>query len=75
MKFSLNTSPNRFMQDESIQYDTNESIQNKSESIHCVADESIQYRTESILHGYDKSIHTEMNRFNQSDSIFSWQTT
>ena len=51
MKFSLNTSLNRFMQDESIQCDTNESIQNKFESIHRVADESIQYGTESILHG------------------------
>ena len=51
MKFSLNTSLNRFMQDESIQCDTNKSIKNKSESIHCVADESIQYETKSILHG------------------------
>ena len=45
------------MQTESIQCDTNESIQNKSESIHCNADESIQYGTELILPGWDELIH------------------
>ena len=51
MKFYPSTSLNRFIQDESIHCDTNESIENKSKSIHGVVDESIQYETESILHG------------------------
>ena len=48
---------NRLILHESIQCDTNESIRNKSESVHGFADESIQYETESILHGEDESIH------------------
>ena len=57
MKFSPSTSLNRFIQDESIHCDTNESIQSKSELIHGFADESFQYETESILHGEDESIY------------------
>ena len=49
MKFSHSTSLNRFIQDESIQ--------NESESIHGVAAESIQCEIESILHDVDESIH------------------
>ena len=42
---------------ESIQCDTDESIQTESESIHGDVVESIQYETESILHDVDESIH------------------
>ena len=41
MKFSPSTSLNWFIQDETIHYDTSESIQNESKSIHGVVDESI----------------------------------
>ena len=40
-----------------IHCDTNESIQNESESIHGDVNELIQYKTESIPHDVDESIH------------------
>ena len=69
MKFSPSTSLNRFIQDELIHCDTNESIQNESESIHGIADESIQYETESILHDVNESIH-HRDESNQSDCFY-----
>ena len=49
--------------------DTNESIQNDSESVHGFADESIQYETESILHGGDELIH-HRHKSIQSDRFY-----
>ena len=51
------------MHSESIQCNTNESIQNKSESVHYGADESIQYGTESILLVRMNRFISVMNRF------------
>ena len=59
------------MQSESIQCGTNESIQNKSELVHCNADELIRYGTESILPGWDESIQSVCFGVFMADHIYA----